>query len=59
MVYDGSIRGDAYLEVVNEGLHALLHGRTRGRGDLVVIDLDSTGRHLVETLEEPHGKLLG
>lgn len=37
-------------EVVDEGLHVLLHGGTRGRGDLVVLNLDGTRGHLVEAL---------
>ena len=38
------------LEVVDQRLHALLHGRTRRRHELVVVNLDSTGGHLVQTL---------
>lgn len=37
-------------EVVDEGLHVLLHGSTRRRGDLVVLNLDGAGGHLVEAL---------
>lgn len=37
-------------EVVDEGLHVLLHGGARGRGDLVVLDLDGAGGDLVEAL---------
>lgn len=37
-------------EVVDEGLHVLLHGGTRRRGDLVVLDLDRARGHLVEAL---------
>jgi hypothetical protein len=37
-------------EVVNEGLHVLLHGSSWGRRNLVVLDTDRTSRHLVETL---------
>lgn len=37
-------------EVVDKGLHVLLHGGTRRRGDLVVLDLDGAGRHLVDAL---------
>lgn len=37
-------------EVVDEGLHVLLHGGTGRRGDLVVFDLDWAGGHLVEAL---------
>lgn len=37
-------------EVVDEGLHVLLHGGTGRRGDLVVLDLDGAGRHLIEAL---------
>lgn len=37
-------------EVVDEGLHVLLHGGTGRRGDLVVLNLDGAGRHLVEAL---------
>lgn len=37
-------------EVVDEGLHVLLHGGTGRRGDLVVLDLDGAGGHLVEAL---------
>jgi hypothetical protein len=36
--------------VVDKGLHVLLHGGTRGRGDLVVLDLDGAFGHLVEAL---------
>lgn len=37
-------------EVVDEGLHVLLHGGTGRRGDLVVLNLDGAGGHLVEAL---------
>jgi hypothetical protein len=37
-------------EVVNQSLHVLLHGGTRGRGDLVVLDADRAGGHLVQAL---------
>lgn len=37
-------------EVVDQSLHVLLHGRTRGRRDLVVLHLDGTSRHLVQAL---------
>jgi hypothetical protein len=37
-------------EVVNEGLHVLLHGSTWWRSDLVVFDLDGASRHVVQAL---------
>jgi hypothetical protein len=37
-------------EVVDESLHVLLHCGARRRGDLVVLDLDGTSRHLVQAL---------
>lgn len=37
-------------EVVNESFHVLLHGGTRGRGDLVILDANGAGRHLVQAL---------
>ena len=37
-------------EVVNESLHVLLHCGAGRRGDLVVLDLDGTSRHLVQAL---------
>lgn len=37
-------------EVVNQSLHVLLHGGTRRRGDLVVLDFDGTSGHLVQAL---------
>jgi hypothetical protein len=39
-----------YLEVMDEGLHGFLHGCSWGWDDLVVIDLDGSGWHLVQTL---------
>ena len=38
------------LEVVDQRLHALLHGCSWGRNQLVVIHLDCAGRHLVQAL---------
>jgi hypothetical protein len=38
------------LEVMDEGLHGFLHGCSWGWDDLVVIDLDGSGWHLVQTL---------
>lgn len=51
----GLTRGDGVTlgveqEVVNEGLHVLLHGGSGRRRNLVVLDTDGTSRHLVETL---------
>ena len=37
-------------EVVDQGLHVLLHGRAWWRHDLVVFDTYGAGRHLVQTL---------
>lgn len=37
-------------EVVDQGLHVLLHGGTRGRGDLVVFDSYRSSGHVVQTL---------
>ena len=37
-------------EVVDQSLHVLLHGGTRRRADLVVLDLDGTSGHLVQAL---------
>lgn len=37
-------------EVVDEGLHVLLHGGAWRGGDLVVLDADGAGGHLVEAL---------
>jgi hypothetical protein len=42
--------GGTYLEVMDEGLHGFLHGCSWGWDDLVVIDLDGSGWHLVQTL---------
>jgi hypothetical protein len=44
-------------EVVNESLHVLLHGSTRRRGDLVVLDLDGSRCDLVQTLEDDAQRL--
>ena len=46
---DTSYRGTD-LEVVDQGLHALLHGSTWRWYKLIVVDLDRTSRHLVQTL---------
>ena len=51
----GLTRGDSVTlaeeeEVVDQGLHVLLHGGTRGRRKLVVLDLDRTCGHLVQAL---------
>ena len=44
-------------EVVNKGLHVLLHGRA-GRGrDLVVLDLDGAGGHVVQALVDDAERL--
>lgn len=37
-------------EVVDQGLHVLLHGRTGRRRDLVVLNADRTSGHLVQAL---------
>lgn len=37
-------------EVVNKSLHVLLHSGARGRCDLVVLNLDGAGGHVVEAL---------
>ena len=39
------------LEVVNQRFHALLHGCTRRRHQLVIINLDCSRRHLVQALQ--------
>jgi hypothetical protein len=44
-------------EVVNKSLHVLLHGSTRRRGDLVVLDLDGSRCDLVQTLEDDAQRL--
>lgn len=44
-------------EVVDESLHVLLHGGTGGRRDLVVLDTDRAGRHLVQTLVDDAERL--
>lgn len=44
-------------EVVDEGLHVLLHGGAGRRGDLVVFDLDGAGGHLVQTLVDDAQRL--
>lgn len=38
------------LEVVDERLHALFHCCSGWRNELVVVDLDNSSRHLVQTL---------
>jgi hypothetical protein len=45
------------LEVVDQGFHALLHGGSRGRHDLLVVHLDGTEGHLVETLRDDTERL--
>lgn len=40
----------AYLEMVDKTLHAFLHGSSRGRDNLVVVNLVSTVGDLVKTL---------
>ena len=37
--------------MVDERFHALLHRRARWRDKLVVIDLNGTGRYLVQALQ--------
>jgi hypothetical protein len=44
-------------EMVNESLHVLLHGSTRRRGDLVVLDLDGSRGDLVQALEDDAQRL--
>lgn len=44
-------------EVVDESLHVLLHGGAGRRGDLVVLDADGAGGHLVETLVDDAERL--
>lgn len=44
-------------EVVNEGLHVLLHGGARRGSDLVVLDADGAGGHLVEALVDDAQRL--
>lgn len=44
-------------EVVDEGFHVLLHSGTRGRGDLVVLDTNGAGRHLVQALVDDAKRL--
>jgi len=44
-------------EVVDQGLHVLLHGSTGRRGDLVVLDLQRTRGHLVEALVDDPERL--
>lgn len=44
-------------EVVDESFHVLLHSRTRGRADLVVLNLDRTSGHLVQTLVDDAKRL--
>ena len=42
-----TLREETHLEVMNEGLHAFLHGSTGRRNKLVVVDLDGASRDLV------------
>jgi hypothetical protein len=44
-------------EVVDKGFHVFLHGSTGRRGDLVVLDADRAGRHLVEALVDDAQRL--
>ena len=44
-------------EVVDEGLHVLLHGGTGRRGDLVVLDTDRTSGHLLQALVDDAQRL--
>jgi hypothetical protein len=44
-------------EVVNKSLHVLLHGSTRRRRDLVVLDLDGSRGDLVQALEDDAQRL--
>ena len=51
----GVTRGDGVTlgveeEVVDQGLHVLLHGSTGRRGDLEILDTDGSSRHLVQAL---------
>ena len=40
------------LEVVNERLHALLHGSSWWWDEFVIVNLDGTGGNLVQALKE-------
>jgi CO dehydrogenase nickel-insertion accessory protein CooC1 len=44
-------KGETCFEVVDESLHALLHGSTGRRNEFVVVDFDSTSGHLVQALQ--------
>ncbi len=48
--YTVGVERDTHLEVMNQSFHAFLHRCSRWWDDLVVIDLDRTGRHLVQAL---------
>ena len=43
------------LEMVNEGFHAFLHRSAWRRNQLMIIDLDWTGRNLVQALAKHRG----
>jgi hypothetical protein len=43
--------------MVDERLHGLFHGGSRGRGNLVVVDLDNTERHFVQALVDDSKRL--
>lgn len=43
--------GETYFEVVDKGLHALLHGRAGRRNEFVIINFDNASGHLVQTLQ--------
>jgi hypothetical protein len=58
----GLTRGDGIAlgvekEVVDKGLHVLLHGGSWGRRNLVVLNTDGTSRHLVEALVDNSERL--
>ena len=44
-------------EMVDQSLHVLLHGRARGRRDLVVLHANRTSGHLVQTLVDDAERL--
>lgn len=49
--------GDTYLEVMDQRLHALLHGRTRWWDELVVVNFVRAGGHLVQALHFRHRRV--
>ena len=44
-------RGETYFKVMDERLHALLHGGTGRRNEFVIINFDNASGHLVQTLQ--------